>query len=319
MKEAHGNKVRREIFPYFPSKIRELFGRLGDEYCSNLEEIRLRCGRPVVIKSAEWEMTLDPEGKVRANLGQGYKASEDEIYRTIAAISDNSIYAFEEDIKRGFITIPGGHRVGLAGQVVYQGDSVRLIKDFSSICFRIAREVKGSARTLFDLIWPHGGHPQNSLLISPPRCGKTTVLRDIARLISDGDDRRNGCNIVVVDERSELAGSYRGIPQLDVGSRTDVLDSCPKHIGMNMALRALSPQVIITDELGSKADVEAVRECINAGVKVVSSIHASNLEELQKRPFVRELLSSNSFDTAFVLSRRKGPGTLEKIIRMDAL
>lgn len=318
MKGAHGKTIRREVFPYFPFQIQEMLNGLNDDHCSELEEIRLRCGRPIVLRIRDKEICLNRTGKVSTDLGQGYIVSADDLARTIAAISDNSIYAFEEDIKRGFITVPGGHRVGLAGQILIQGDSVRLMKDFSSLCFRIAREVKGCARIFIEHIWPQEKPPRNTLLLSPPRCGKTTVLRDIARILSAGDDKRNGCNVVVVDERSELAGCYRGVPQLDVGPRTDVLDGCPKHIGMNMALRAMAPQVIITDELGSKADVEAVRECINAGIKVISSIHASNLEELQRRPFVRELLAFRTFDTALVLSRRRGPGSLEDVVRMDA-
>lgn len=310
--------LRREIVPYFAPPLKDLLLTLGEEQCLQLEEIRLRCQEPLLLKLGDRDFTLDEQGRLSENLATGFRVDENDIYRTIASISDNSLYAFEEEIRRGFITVAGGHRVGLAGQVVLQGDSVKTMKDFSSICFRIAREVKDCALPLIPYINAGRGNATvNTLIISPPRCGKTTILRDLARHLSSGSKRTPARNVVIIDERSELAGSYRGIPQLNVGPRTDVLDSCPKALGMIMALRSLSPQVLITDEIGRREDVEAIQECVNAGVAVISSVHAGTVDELQKRPVMRELLLTRAFKLAVILSRQKGPGHIQDIVRWD--
>lgn len=308
---------RKEVLPYFASPIKEMLMKLGDEHYLHLEEIRMRYGQPLIFKLGDRDFTMDVQGRLSNDIRTGYRIGEDDLYRTIASISDNSLYAFEEEIKRGFITVAGGHRVGLAGQVVLQGDTVKTLKNFSSICFRIAREVKDCALPLLSYINGGDRMVRNTLIISPPRCGKTTILRDLARILANGSKRFPAFNVAIIDERSELAGSYQGKPQLDVGVRTDVLDSCPKAQGMIMALRSLSPQVIITDEIGRPEDVEAIEECVNAGVAVISSVHASNVDELQKRPIMRKLLSSRAFHIGVILSRVKGPGHIQDIVRWD--
>lgn len=309
--------LKKEILPYFAQPVKDLLLALGEDKCLQLEEIRLRCGQPLLLKVGDKDFTLGSRGQLSDDLLSGYRIGEEDIYRTIASISDNSLYAFEEDIRRGFITVAGGHRVGLAGQVVLQGELVKTMKDFSSLCFRIARAVKDCALPLLPYIsGSNGGTSVNTLIISPPRCGKTTILRDLARLLSYGS-KCSARNVVIVDERSELAGSYQGIPQLDVGPRTDVLDACPKAQGMVMALRSLSPQIIITDEIGRQEDVAAIQECVNAGVSVISSVHASSVDELERRPVMRDLLSTRAFKLAVILSRQKGPGYIQDIVRWD--
>lgn len=291
---------------------------LPEECYSKLEEIRIRTAKPLQLRIGEKDYGLNLRGKLIENLNDSYMITADDIYRILASISDNSLYAFEEEIRRGFITIPGGHRVGLAGQVILHGNDIKTIKEFSGICFRVAREVKNCSQALLPQICTgYKGTAVNTLIISPPRCGKTTVLRDLARLLSLGDKLVGAQNVVIVDERSEIAGCYQGIPQLDIGPRTDVLDSCPKAIGMMMAVRSLSPQVIITDEIGSREDLQAVNDCVNAGVAVITSIHASNLDEVKKRPLLSELLNTGVFKTVAVLSRRNGPGSVEEVIRLE--
>ncbi|MBC7074864.1 MAG: stage III sporulation protein AA [Syntrophomonadaceae bacterium] len=316
MSELSGRWIKDQIIPYLSPALKNILFELKEEYYSILEEIRLRCGKPLILKLGNKDYTVDCRGRVIEDLKKGYQVNREDIYRTVASISDSSLYAFEEEIRRGFITVPGGYRVGLAGQIVMQGDEIKTITDFSGICFRVAREIKDCAKPLVPYIYS-SGTILNTLIISPPRCGKTTILRDLARIFSTGVHRSHSVNVVVVDERSEIAGSFRGIPQLDVGPRTDVLDSCPKAAGMIMAIRALSPQLIITDEIGRREDVEAILECVNAGVSVISSIHARDLNELEKRPLFGELLRTGAFRIGVVISRREGPGTLEEIIRWD--
>jgi stage III sporulation protein AA len=310
--------IKENIVPYLSPSIKEIILKMELQYLNGLEEIRLRSGQPLMVRIGDQDFTLDQMGRIESNLAMGYVVSADDIYRSIASISDNSLYAFEEEMSRGFITIPGGHRVGLAGQIVMRGHEVKTIKDISGLAFRVAREVQGCSSNILPHIYPRDLEPVSTLFISAPRCGKTTILRDVARNLSRGTGKGRGCNVVVIDERSELAGVYRGRAQLDVGPRTDILDACPKAKGMIMAIRSLSPHALITDEIGRREDIEAVRECINAGVAVITSIHARSIEEAEKRPLLRELLMTGAFEILVVLSRRNGPGTVEKIVRWDS-
>lgn len=309
-------QIKTEILSYLPLHMQRLLNNLKPEEYQLLEEIRLRCGQPLLVRIGERELAVG-EDRLTSNLLHGYRVKQEDICRVIASISDNSLYAFEEDIRRGFITIPGGHRVGLAGQVILKQNHIELIKNFASLCFRVAREVKGCARSVMPSIFNTPQILNNTLIVSPPRCGKTTLLRDITRCISAGS-QRPGMNVAVVDERSEIAGCYHGVPQLDVGPRTDILDGCPKDIGMMMAIRSLSPQVIITDEIGTQADAGAVMECIHAGVHIISTAHAESLEELRRRPILRKLMADGVFKLVIILSRRNGPGNIDQVIRWDA-
>jgi stage III sporulation protein AA len=311
--------IKKDIMPFLSGRIKETMLKMTPDCFKGMEEIRLRLGQPLALKIGDKDYSLDGCGRMQEDLSRGYIVCPDDVYRSIAAISDNSLYAFEEEISRGFITIPGGHRVGLAGQIVLGGSEIQTIKDFSGIAFRITREVKDCSLSIMPRIYPRDLEPVNTLFISPPRCGKTTILRDVARLLSQGTSRGRGCNVTVVDERSELAGTYQGRAQMDLGPRTDVLDSCPKAKGMIMAIRSLAPHVLITDEIGRYEDIEAIQECVNAGVAVITSVHARNLEEVQKRPVLHELLAAHAFENLIVLSRRCGPGTVEQIVRWDDL
>lgn len=310
--------IRNEIGPYLPAGLKEKMMNLPDECYPKLEEIRFRAAKPLQLRIGENDYGLNPRTGLVEHLDDSYMVTADDIFRILASISDNSLYAFAEEIRRGFITIPGGHRVGLSGQVILQGNDIHSMKDFSGICFRIAREVKNCAEILLPQIYAGSKKTvTNTLIISPPRCGKTTILRDLARLLATGGKLAQPQNVVIVDERSEIAGCYRGIPQLDVGPRTDVLDSCPKAMGMMMAIRSLSPQVLITDEIGSREDLQAIQDCVNAGVAVITSIHAQNLDDIKKRPRLNELLTTGVFKTLVILSRRNGPGKVEEVIRWD--
>ncbi len=311
--------LEKDILHYFPVHIQTMLLAMQAEYSQGLEEIRLRNQQPLSLRIGARDLILDAKGKLHSDPAMGYIVKADDILRTIASISENSLYAFETEISRGYITIPGGHRVGLAGQVVLGHSEIKTIKNFSGIAFRIAREVKGCAGTILDFICPADSIPGNTLIISAPGCGKTTILRDIARCLSNGSQRRSGCNVTIVDERSEIAGTYLGQPQMDIGIRTDVLDACPKAAGMIMAIRSLSPQVVVTDEIGKSVDIDAIQDCLNAGVTVITSVHGGDLEQIKKRPLLNELLQTSAFANLVVLSRRQGPGTVEQLVRWDKL
>lgn len=319
MQSSDEGIIKKNILPYLSMDIKAILMNNGSQYYQGLEEIRLRRGQPLALRIGDQDFTVGRNGGLQKELQGGYVVTGEDIYRSIASISDNSLYAFEEEIGRGFITIPGGHRVGLAGQVVVKGTEIHTIKEFSGIAFRIAREVKDCAQGVINYIYPRDLEPENTLFISAPRCGKTTILRDVARRLSMGTGTGRGLNVTLVDERSELAGTYQGQAQMDIGPRTDVLDSCPKARGMIMAVRSLAPHVVITDEIGRQEDAVAIEECINAGVAVITSVHARNIEEARQRPLLRALLAANTFANLVVLSRRCGPGTIEQVVRRKTI
>lgn len=309
--------IQKEIFPYLPGEVRSLISGLESSALSEMEEIRLRAGRPLSVGLGGCDMYVNRFGGLSVTPEKAYLVTENDLTRAVSAVTDNSLYALEEELRRGYITLPGGHRVGLAGRTVLDHGEIRMLTNISGCAFRVARQVHGVGRAVIGRIADQGGGPRSTLIISPPRCGKTTLLRDLTRLFSIGY-RSPGRNVVVIDERSEIAGCYHGIPQLDVGPRTDVLDACPKSQGMIMAVRSLSPELIVTDELGRPEDIAAIEECINAGVKILATAHGASLEEVSGRPGMRSILSSSSFAAAVVLSRAKGPGTLERIIQLSA-
>lgn len=239
----------------------------------------------------------------------------EDIRVTINKISKFSIFAFEEDIKQGFITIQGGHRVGITGEWVFENGEVKYLKNISSLNIRISREVLGFGKKFINYIYSNGTI-LNTLIISPPKCGKTTLLRDLARIISNGESPINkGFKVSIIDERSEIAASFHGVPQLDVGVRTDVYDNCLKSKGIILAIRSMAPEVIICDEIGTKDDFESILIAYNSGVSIISTIHGSSEED-----FYNKLRMSNFntnvekiFKCILVLNNRNGVGTLERV------
>jgi stage III sporulation protein AA len=284
-----------------------------------LEEIRLRAEKPMIMNSSYGEMFVGSKGEVVRSIKDAYKVRQYDILKTLELMSRFSIYAYQDEIKNGYLTLKGGHRVGITGKVVIENERVVNVKDISGMNIRISREVTGCADRVIRHIVNGKCDIFNTLIVSPPQCGKTTLLRDIARVLSNGVKEHdfNGIKTGIVDERSEIAACYRGVPQNDVGIRTDVLDGCPKKIGMEILLRAMSPAVIITDEIGSCGDMEAIMKVINAGVKIIASAHGYNISELKSRQEVLEMIRHNVFQKYIVLGKSKGPGTVEEIINGD--
>lgn len=293
----------KQVYGVLAVGLRKLFQKTNCCF-EMLQEIRLRVGEPVLVKYAGQEYFFGRTGEFCKELSKAYLFTKEELSETLNYISNYSMYAFEEQIKKGYITLPGGHRVGLAGRVLWENQAVKNIRHISFLNIRIAHEVTGCA----DCILPYihdGKRLYHTLLISPPCCGKTTLLRDIIRQCSDGFGRTAGMNVGVVDERSEIGASYAGKPQNHVGCRTDLLDGCPKSEGMMMLVRAMSPQVIAVDEIGSREDVEAIEYVMNCGVSVLATVHGSSVEELKCKPVLGEMLQKRMFQRYVVLSAER--------------
>ncbi|WP_051688142.1 stage III sporulation protein AA [Desulfofalx alkaliphila] len=290
--------------------------QLPPDIFTAIEEIRVRHGRPLILGLNHKDAFLHRQGGLADRPSQAYVVSDDDLRRTTQLISNSSIYALEEELKNGYITLAGGHRVGITGKVVTEKGGVKTMKYISGINIRVSRQVLGAADGVIKHLLSPKGMVYHTMLISPPRCGKTTLLRDIVRQLSNGIPSLGfgGINVGVVDERSEIAGCYQGVPQLDVGIRTDVLDACPKAAGMMMLLRSMSPGLIATDEIGRSEDVAAVEEVLNAGIKVLTTAHGSSIEELKRRPALSRLLSLGLIERYVILGRSRGVGTVEQVI-----
>ena len=296
--------------------LRDSLRALPPELLSGVEEIRLRVGSPLLLRSARGEFFISSDGLPTREVGKAFIVSSDELSQSLMIISKSSFYALEEELKRGYITLPGGHRAGICGRAVLENGAVKGLKSISSINFRVARYVRGAARELLPHLFRSKGTstPTHTLIVSPPCCGKTTVLRDLSFSLSEGLGLSRAYQVAVIDERSEIAAMLDGYPQLPVGIRTDVLDACPKAEGIMLMIRSMSPEVVICDEIGRREDALAIHEAINAGIKVIATAHGGSYEEIAGRPVIGELVSQGLFETVALYSRRRGPGTLERVL-----
>ncbi len=290
---------REELTCMFAKKIRGILERSTVDF-SVLEEIRLRAGQPLCVCCGGRERYLTVTGEATGHWRQAYQVTAGDIQETLEYVSRYSLYAFEEELRQGFITIPGGHRVGLAGKAVVQGGEIRGLKYISFLNVRLARQVKGCADRILPYLWK-GERFCHTLLVSPPRLGKTTLLRDIIRQVSDGG-LHPPQTVGVVDERSELGACSCGIPQNDLGRHTDVLDGCPKAEGIRMLLRTMSPRVIAVDEVGTPADLEALSYSLHCGCGILATVHGSSLEDLRRKPVLSRLVEEGIFERYLVLS-----------------
>lgn len=314
--EDKKHPLENEIIPYISQNLRDVLKRIDYSSLADIEEIRLRACKPVTLLNSAGDWYVTENGRLTRTRINLCIASQIDLTKTLELMSEKSIYAYQDEVKNGFITLRGGHRVGIAGRVVMENGSVKNIKDISGLNIRISREIPGCSEQVIRHIICGSRDIYNTLIISPPQCGKTTLLRDITRIVSDGLPSLNftGLKVGLVDERSEIAACYKGVPQNNVGMRTDVLDGCPKVIGMDMMLRSMSPRVIVTDEIGNPGDRDAVLRVLNAGVKIITTAHGYSISDLKARREVLGLIEEKAFDRYIVLSNANGPGTLEEVV-----
>ncbi len=283
-----------EIVSVFPSALRPLC-RAGFARGLEPEEIRLRIGRPVMALAKGREYFWNQKEIAWQNDEEAsYIWQEEDMKETLSRMSRYSMYALEEEMRNGFFTIQGGHRIGVAGRTVCEQGKILSFRNISCINIRVARQKKGCATKLLPWL-TDGDNIYNTLLLSPPGLGKTTMLRDCIRLLSEGNSILPGKKVGVVDERSELAASYFGVPQNDLGNRTDVLDNCPKAEGMRLLLRSMSPQILAVDELGSKEDYLAVEEALHCGCRIIGTMHARDVFELREKVYLSDWLEKGFF------------------------
>ena len=292
--------------------------KLPKQAMNQLEEIRIRTDTDTLLISGGREYSLRDRDEITAEV----------LEEILNRLLDYSYYAYEEELARGYITIEGGHRVGICGRVTLENGQVHLIKDVSSLNIRRSREITGASDKILGAVLSPAKAPakgaqnagvsaaitemnvRNTLIISPPKCGKTTILRDLARSLSC-----RGFRIGICDERSEIAGCYDGKTSYDLGPRTDVLDGCPKAEGILMLIRAMSPDVVLTDEIGKPEDAAAIRSALSAGVKIITTIHGSSFEDAAKSA-VGDLITDRVFETLIFLSAQPVTGTVEKILQL---
>ena len=295
----------QSVLQIFPDVNREFF-RFIAEREHNINEIRLRSERPILVLEGHQEWFLNREGIYTDKLSEATLMSREGLEKIVQPICQYSIYAFEDEIRQGFITVSGGHRIGLVGQVVLENNkSIRTIKHICGLNIRVSHQMKGVGQSVLPYLYEKGTI-KSTLIVSPPGCGKTTLLRDLVRNISNGNEYAEGMTIGLVDERSEIAGSYMGQPQNDVGIRTDVLDACPKMSGMMLLLRSMSPKVIAIDELGSIEEMDMVRQVSNCGVKMLATMHGNSFEDVWRREGMEQLLKNKGFELMLILGRKQG-------------
>ena len=284
-----------EILRYFPNKIYQIFFNLFQEnskIAEELQEIRMRAERPIILKLRERDLILQ------------YNITQAEILQIVERLCENSIYAYKNQICEGFITVKGGHRIGLTGSCVIENGKIINVKHISSLNFRIAREVLNcSTRVLREVIDIENKSIYNTIVVAPPGRGKTTMLRDIIRRLSNGIDEINfkGKTCGVVDERGEIAAMYKGIPQNDVGIRTDIIENVEKNQGIHMLIRTMAPEIIACDEIGSKEDVEAIHYALYSGVKGIFTMHGKNIEDIKNNKQIYELIENREIQKVVFL------------------
>lgn len=285
-------KIFNDLINIFPERLKSFLFAIPDEIKSMALEIRIN--KKIRIFCEKSFISLDPE------------VSGQDISEIFKKLCNYSVYSFQDQLKNGFVTFFGGHRVGIASSAVMENGKITGIKEISSLNLRIAKEFKNCSKNIYEIIKESS---KGALIVGPPLSGKTTILRDLARLFSSES------KVTIVDERFEIAACNEGKAQMDVGS-SDVLSGFPKPEGILRAVRCLSPNVIICDEIGTFKEAKAINEALNSGVKVIASIHASNEKEILKKPQILWLLHSGAFEKIIVLSSVL-IGNAEKILEVN--
>lgn len=300
-----------DILTYLPPRLREAAGRLSPFAVTELQELRLRTCRPLSAVMRGKESFITPRGGVTSTAELGLTVSADEMEQCFKAVCDYSVHSFTRELSEGFITLRGGHRVGLCATAVYRDGQFSGIHNIGSMNFRIACQRIGCADGLFGALFSDG--LKSVLLAGPPLSAKTTVLRDLCRLLG------MRWRLSLIDHRGELAAVCAGIPHNDVGVMTDVLDGYPKAYGIQTAVKVMSPQAVVCDEIGAQDEAREILDCLNSGVKFIATVHAGERSELFARAGIKALLEAGVFDLIVFLGSGKNIGRIMEIGKAGAL
>ena len=300
-------KLNEEIFIYFDDDIKNILKNANK--LKNIEEIRIFNERHIILYTSNDTYYVSNNAELNKYPKDLYIPSSKSVEKTISLMCNNSIYSEIDNIKTGYLTLPCGHRVGISGETVVKDDEVIYIKSISCINVRITKQIKGFADLIINDVLSNN-IVKNTLIISPPQCGKTTLLRNLSYLLGGKEFSKK---IGIVDERNEIASLINGKVLNDIGLHSFVMSNCKKSVGINMIIRAMAPDVIITDEIGSEDDVISINNALCSGVKVITSIHAENYSDFIKSNYSKKI--KDFFDVFIVLSRKNGPGTIDKIIK----
>ncbi len=280
------------LMQHFPPNLTETLLIMGTK---DMQEIRI---------IAEQNASVIKKGIL---MDCGVRVTREELKKIINSMCRGSLYAMQQNLTQGYITLSGGHRVGVCGKCVCENGKVTHMTDISAICVRLSRGIIGAADGIMEYIM-YQHRIYNTLIISPAGCGKTTLLRDIARQIGTTH------KVCIVDERSEIAACKDAVPTHDVGRFTAVMDAVPKGQGIMMLLRTMSPEVIITDETGSESEEKAIGELINCGVKIITTAHGYSERDVMRRKYIRNIIEDGIFERIIVLGKLRGEIKVEKII-----
>lgn len=281
--EVNGMKIKKELEAILTKEVSQVLEKCkGIKKEEELLEIRLNIGQPLIVKCKGGEYILKRNGEVTKDFKEGLYVTANMVRDTFSGACKYSAYAFEEEVRQGFLTIEGGHRIGIVGQAIMEEGRVKNLKYISGLNIRVANENIGCGEVLMKEIYNHR-ELASALIVSMPGGGKTTLLRDCIRVLSEGTGIRKGYRVGVVDERGELGAAYRGIIQNHLGPRTDLLDRISKKEGIFMLLRSMAPEIIAVDEIGSKEDEEALHRAMLCGCKLLATAHAASIQEARIR------------------------------------
>ncbi len=287
----------KEVLVYLPIGIRSRLEKISLLEGIEIEEVRLRANAPLTIGVWGESCFITPTGGVTNHENDAYRVTKEELQGAFFAVCENSVYAHMEELRQGFITLKGGHRVGICGRTICENGEIKTFREVSSLNFRIARQIIGIADSVIDMII-EGSRVDSTLIISPPQMGKTTLLRDLTRQISN-----RGFKTAVADDRGEIGAMYGGVPENDVGAQTDIIDNAPKGQAILMLLRTMSPRVIISDEIAAKEDADAICLAHGTGVSVIATTHGESLAEVKKRLVLKPLFEMGVFKKAIIIER----------------